>query len=351
MRDPAASACALDLQARIMRNLARRHVQHICPAQTVGHQVVPHATYPMGDPTSYKRALSGQSDEPCFPYQARGGHRGDAAGTPWRLRHSCHPTQLASQLDDPRVATVYTNAPERLREVILANLCTLLRSHGRSRDRVGLGAPRHRRPHDPRDARALGPEAHAAGAVTQPPTYTNSRSLLVRSSQLQSHSELQKSDLAAHPARFNRLEQIRAEQAYKRSRKNLKRVGLDGSAGARVGVVWWRETTLLGPIGFARAMFKHADVLYADVSTASLDRANRQMVIDLIRQRANEGRPSSLRPMTTIWQRLRTQTLPWEVSQDSSHDISCYCASCPQHRTRCHLVLQEPANVWCRGSV
>ena len=54
---------ALDLQARIMRNLARRHVQHICPAQTVGHQVVPHATYPMGDPTSYKRALSGQSEE------------------------------------------------------------------------------------------------------------------------------------------------------------------------------------------------------------------------------------------------------------------------------------------------
>ena len=116
-------------------------------------------------------------------------------------------------------ATVYTNDPKLCREAILANLCTLLRSHGRSRDRVGLGAPRHRRPHDPRDARALGPEAHAAGAVTQPLTYTNSRSLLVRSSQLQSHSELQKSDLAAHPARFNRLEQIRAEQAYKRSRK------------------------------------------------------------------------------------------------------------------------------------
>ena len=46
---------------------------------------------------------------------------------------------------------------------------------------------------------------------------------------------------------------------------------------------------MLGPIGFARAMFKHADVLYADVSTASLDRANCQMVIDLIRQRASEG--------------------------------------------------------------
>lgn len=36
-------------------------------------------------------------------------------------------------------------------------------------------------------------------------------------------------------------------------------------------------------------MFKHADVLYADEPTASLDEANRQMVIDLIRQRASEG--------------------------------------------------------------
>ena len=90
---------------------------------------------------------------------------------------------------------------------------------------------------------------------------------------------------------------------------------------------------LLGSIAFVRAMFKHADVLYADELTASLDRANRQMVIDLIRQRANEGRPSSLRPMTTIWQRLRTKTLPWEVSQDSSQDISCYSASCPQYHT------------------
>ena len=50
-----------------------------------------------------------------------------------------------------RVATVYTNAPKRIRETILADLCTLLR----------------RRP---------GGEAHAAGAVTQPPTHTNSRS-------------------------------------------------------------------------------------------------------------------------------------------------------------------------------
>ena len=33
-----------------------------------------------------------------------------------------------------RVATVYTNAPKRRREAILADLCTLLRPHGRSHD-------------------------------------------------------------------------------------------------------------------------------------------------------------------------------------------------------------------------
>ena len=115
----------------------------------------------------------------CFPDQGGGSHRGDAAGTPWRLRHSCHPTQLASQLERPSCCTVYTNAPKRPRGTISANLCTLLRSHGRSRDRAGPQVLRRRRPHGLRDARALGPEAHAAGAVTQPPTYTNSRSLLV----------------------------------------------------------------------------------------------------------------------------------------------------------------------------
>ena len=51
-----------------------------------------------------------------------------------------------------RVATVYTNAPKRRREAISIDLCTLL----------------HRRP---------GGDAHAALAVTQPPTHTNSRSL------------------------------------------------------------------------------------------------------------------------------------------------------------------------------
>ena len=85
--------------------------------------------------------------------------------------HSCVPAPAHN------VATVYTNAPKRRREAIFADLCTLLRHHGCSRDRAGPQVPRHRRPHGPRDARALGPEAHAARAVTQPPTHTNSRSL------------------------------------------------------------------------------------------------------------------------------------------------------------------------------
>ena len=33
----------------------------------------------------------------CFPDQGRGGAPRGAAGTPWRLGCSCHPTQLASQ--------------------------------------------------------------------------------------------------------------------------------------------------------------------------------------------------------------------------------------------------------------
>ena len=37
--------------------------------------------------------------------------------------------------------------------------------HGRSCDRVGPRVPQRRRPHGPRDAKALGPEAHAAGAA------------------------------------------------------------------------------------------------------------------------------------------------------------------------------------------
>ena len=106
-------------------------------------------------------------------------------------------------------ATVYTSAPKRRRGAVFANLCTLLRPYVCPQRRNSVHkcprtAPRgyfsqsvytpasHTRPLArpggatgptastapwPRDARALGPEAHAAGAVTQPPTHTSSRSL------------------------------------------------------------------------------------------------------------------------------------------------------------------------------
>ena len=85
---------------------------------------------------------------------------------------SRHPTQ-------PGVATVYTNAPELRREPIFANLCTLLRPH-RPLARPGgaTGSTASTAPW-PRDASALGPEAHAAGAVTQPPTRTHEASYIV----------------------------------------------------------------------------------------------------------------------------------------------------------------------------
>ena len=90
----------------------------------------------------------------------------------WALRGVVWVDALAN-----RVATVYTNAPNQRREAVFANLCTLLRPHGRSRDRAGPRVPRHRRPHGPRATQVFGPEARPTGAVTQPPTHTNSRSL------------------------------------------------------------------------------------------------------------------------------------------------------------------------------
>ena len=46
-----------------------------------------------------------------------------------------------------------------------------------SRDWAGPRVLRHRRPHGPRATQVFGPEARPTGAVTQPPTHTNSRSL------------------------------------------------------------------------------------------------------------------------------------------------------------------------------
>ena len=104
--------------------------------------------------------------------------------------------------DAARIATVYTNAPERRRGAIFADLCTLLcphvcpqrrnsvhkrsktaprghscRSvytpdclHVRSRDRTASRVPRRRQPHGPTPPGWLGSEVHAARAVTHPPT-------------------------------------------------------------------------------------------------------------------------------------------------------------------------------------
>ena len=111
--------------------------------------------------------------EPVFPTRGR-----------WPPRECRRHVMVVGALVPPdaarvatSVATVYTNAPKRLREAVFADLCTLLRSHDRSRDRVGSWVPRHRRPYGSCDARALGSEVHAARAVTRPPTHTNSRSL------------------------------------------------------------------------------------------------------------------------------------------------------------------------------
>ena len=87
--------------------------------------------------------------------------RGPARG---RRRHTMAVEALVPP-DAARVATVYTIDPKRLREAVLVDLCTLFCPHGRSCDRVGPRVPQRRRPHGPRDAKALGPEAHAAGAA------------------------------------------------------------------------------------------------------------------------------------------------------------------------------------------
>ena len=114
---------------------------------------------------------NGTAAQQCTQTPRNGAERPD----PPICVHYCDPKAPTTQAHSP---TVYTNAPKRRGEAISADLCTLLRPHNRTRDRVGPLVPRRRRPHGPRDARALGPEAHAARAVTQPPTHTNSRSLL-----------------------------------------------------------------------------------------------------------------------------------------------------------------------------
>ena len=110
-----------------------------------------------------------RSRRACFSYQARDGHREGALPAHhggWGARatrrnsrrslrrnsvHKCPkmaprgpilPFVYTIAIPRPpttqaRVATVYTNAPKRRREPVFADLCTLLRHHGRSRDRAG----------------------------------------------------------------------------------------------------------------------------------------------------------------------------------------------------------------------
>ena len=82
--------------------------------------------------------------------------------------HSCAPMPVRNG------ATVYTNAPKPLREVIFANLCTLLCPHDRSRTGRGHGFHNIDGPMAlVMLAQVLRPDAYAAGAVTQPPTRTH----------------------------------------------------------------------------------------------------------------------------------------------------------------------------------
>lgn len=76
-----------------------------------------------------------------------------------------------------------------------------------------------------------------------------------------------------------------------RTKKNaidqtLEQVGLAGRGGDRVSTLSGGEKQR---VGFARAIFKSADVILADEPTASLDATNRRMVTDLLRQEARRG--------------------------------------------------------------
>ena len=82
-----------------------------------------------------------------FSDQVGGGHRGGAAGTPWRLGRSCHPTQLASQL----AAQQCTQMPQNSSEGPFPPICvhsfaltaTLVTGRGQgSHDNDGPMAPR-----------------------------------------------------------------------------------------------------------------------------------------------------------------------------------------------------------------
>ena len=66
----------------------------------------------------------------------------------------------------------------------------------------------------------------------------------------------------------------------------LKTVGLSGREKDRAMVLSGGEKQRLG---IARAIYKNASVIFADEPTASLDEANRNLVISLLRDCANRG--------------------------------------------------------------
>lgn len=68
--------------------------------------------------------------------------------------------------------------------------------------------------------------------------------------------------------------------------QTLEQVGLAGRGEDRVSTLSGGEKQR---VGFARAIFKSADVILADEPTASLDATNRRMVTDLLRQEAARG--------------------------------------------------------------
>lgn len=66
----------------------------------------------------------------------------------------------------------------------------------------------------------------------------------------------------------------------------LSSVGLAGREGDRVSTLSGGEKQR---VGLARAMFRQAEVIFADEPTASLDRANRELVTELLLAEARRG--------------------------------------------------------------
>ncbi len=111
------------------------------------------------------------------PKRLRGGHFHRFVYTP------ASPRSLARSSQG---ATVYTNAPKRRGEARSSHLCTLLRSQPTHNPSPRPNSVHKRLKTAPRGhfgqsvytpASSPGGEAHHAGVVTQSPTHTNSRSL------------------------------------------------------------------------------------------------------------------------------------------------------------------------------